>query len=159
MKTNNIPKKMSDKQEKKIRQLYVLIWFLICPLAYMLAVVLKFKEINIVYWTLLAVPLFLAIYNVRQVPHVAVKEKPQPPVPEFNSAAMDGTALDGGAAVKSQDEPPANETEQHEQTADDMMRDGVSRTQHLKFLAQALKAPVIIALPLLITVIAALFIK
>ena len=133
--------KTSDKQDKKIKRLYALIWFLACPLVYVIAlIILKFTQINIVYWTLLVIPVLLAIYNVRQVPPVAVKaEDTTLPLPE-------------GIDETTNPEPEAQEP-------DNCELEGVTRTQRVKLLALALKAPVIIAAPLLITVVAALFIK
>lgn len=140
--------KSANKQDKKIKRLYALIWFLACPLVYVIALLLKFTQINVVYWTLIVIPVLLAIYNVRQVPPVAAKASA---LAEAPAVPMEQT--DGGLAQEVIETPAA------EQTEDDYALDvdGVTRTQHIKLIFMALKAPLVIALPLLITVITALF--
>ncbi|WP_312643286.1 hypothetical protein [Hydrogenoanaerobacterium sp.] len=128
--------KEREKQDKKIKRLYTLIWFLACPLAYVVSKLTGFAQINVVYWTLLVVPVLLAAYNVRQVPPVILK-KGDTPVEE----ALEGEVLE------ELPEPEPDETE------------GVTRTQRIKLLALALKPPVIIAAPILVTLIVDLCIR
>jgi len=124
-----------EKQDKKIKRLYTLIWFLACPLTYVAANLVGFLQINIVYWTLLVVPVLLAVYNVRQVPPATVNKATE---------LTDGTP----------DTPPSElpEAEEEETVA-------VTRTQRIKLLALAIKPPVIIATPILVTLIVDLCVK
>lgn len=123
----------AEKQDKKIKRLYALIWFLACPLVYVAALLLKFTQINVVYWTLLIIPVLLAVYNVRQVPPVATK-KTVPTLPQNSGEA----------------EPDGEEAPLQPES-------GVTHTQWVKLMALALKAPVILAVPILATVVIALF--
>ena len=118
-----------SKSEKKVRRLYTLVWFLACPLVYVLASLLRFTQINIVYWTLLIVPILLGVYNVRQVP--PVRGKAQTAIP----------AEGAGEDVLPEDEPESPAPE------------GISQVRRLQLIAIALKIPVIIAAPILITLL------
>lgn len=117
-----------DKRDKQIRRLYALIWFLACPLAYVVALLLKFEQINVVYWTLLVVPVLLGIYRVHALP----------PVKESSRTAS--------AAGPEQDESAQEQREEGPEQA-------VSRAQWLRLLAGALKIPFLLALPILITLL------
>lgn len=119
--------KQLEKQDQKIRRLYTLIWFLACPLIYVITLLLGFAQINVVYWTLLLIPVLLGGYNITQVPPT-------------KKAALPAVA-DGG-----QDKAPKPAQEEDEQQY-------VTAVQRAKLIALALKAPVIIAAPILITVV------
>ena len=81
------------------------------------------------------VPVLLAVYNVRQVPPATVNKATE---------LTDGTP----------DTPPSElpEAEEEETVA-------VTRTQRIKLLALAIKPPVIIATPILVTLIVDLCVK
>ncbi len=132
-----------EKQRRTIRRLYTLVWFLACPLAYVVARLLGYGQINIVYWTLLVVPLLLAIINVRQLPPVAVKpvSLPQPE-----------------GKFPEEDRPdPAEEPEEPEKEEEPPQ--AVSRSRWMGLLLRALKAPAIIAFPILVTLIVDIIIR
>ena len=132
-----------EKQRRTIRRLYTLVWFLACPLAYVVARLLGYGQINMVYWTLLVVPLLLAIINVRQLPPVAVKPRPlTKPEGEFPE----------------EDRPdPAGEPEEPEEEEEPPQ--AVSRSRWMGLLLRALKAPAIIAFPILVTLIVDIIIR
>lgn len=124
--------KTLTKAEKKVRRLYALVWLLACPLVFVVASLLGFTQINIVYWTLLIVPVLLAVYNVRQVPPARVKPK----------------AVHGVPVQEEDAQPAAQEAPE-----------GVSPVKRAQFIALALKLPVVIALPILATVLVDLVLR
>lgn len=119
-----------SKAEKKVRRLYALVWLLACPLVFVLARLLGFSQINIVYWTLLVVPVLLAVYNVRQVPPLRTKPATAHTMPPQNGVEDAGTGAE-----------------------EDSAETGVSHVKRAQLTALALRIPVIIAAPILITLI------
>lgn len=114
----------------------MLIWFLACPLIYVITLLLGFTQINVVYWTLLIIPVLLGGYNVTQVPPTKKAALP--------AVAGDGQDAD---AEPAKEESPTDTTEY------------VTPVQRAKLIALALKAPVIIALPILVTVVTHIIIQ
>lgn len=118
-----------EKQDKKIKRLYTLVWFLACPLAYVIVLLAGFEQINIVYWTLLIVPVLLGVFNISQVPPVTQK------VPELPES----------------EEPEAPSKKDKAKDDDELVQ--VTSVQRAKLIALALKAPCVLALPILVTLI------
>ena len=124
-----------QRQKRQIHRLYALIWILGCPLAFVVARLLGFEQIHIVYWTLLVVPVLLGIYNVRQVPQSRSQ------VLREEKAACDSPVGEG---------VPSTNLEGGQQKE---LSPAVSTLERTRLLAQAVKLPVIVAFPLLVTVL------